>query len=128
MSGIFNRTLYDDCAFKQRTMTSVEPLFYELYGGKFENGLTCKKNNGAVVANNWTTIGLRTDVESELQYRTIPLTKCATQKYIACAYTGNNGKKSNAYTGCKNNVVITPFLCDRDIVPTNMKMPGSKGF
>ena len=127
MSGIFNRTLYDDCAFKQRTMTSVEPLFYELYNGKFENKLTCRKNVGAFVANNWSTIGPRTDVESELQYRTIPLTKCATEKYIACGYT-KNGKKSNSYTNCKNHVVVTPTLCDRDIVPTNMKMPKGKGF
>jgi hypothetical protein len=128
MSGIFNKTLYDDCAFKQRTMTSVEPLFYELYNGKFENDITCKRNNGAKLANNWSTISTRTDVESELQMRTLPLTKCATEKYIACNYTGNNGKKSNSYTGCKNNVVITPVLCDRDIVPTNMRMPNSKGF
>lgn len=128
MSGIFNKTLYDDCAFKQRTMTSVEPLFYELYNGKFENGVTCKKNSGAKLANNWSTISTRTDVESELQMRTLPLTKCATEKYIACNYTGNNGKKSNSFTGCKNNVVITPVLCDRDIVPTNMRMPNSKGF
>jgi hypothetical protein len=128
MSGIFNRTMYDECAFKQRTMTSVEPLFYELYGGKFEHKVTCNKNEGAKVANNWSTIGLRTDVESELQFRTLPLTKCATEKYIACKYTGNNGKKSNSYTGCKNNVVITPVLCDRDVVPTNMKMPKTKGF
>jgi hypothetical protein len=128
MSGIFNKTLYDDCAFKQRTMTSVEPLFYELYNGKFENSLTCKNNKGSQIPNTWGSIGLRTDVESELQYRTIPLTKCATEKYIACGYTKGNGKKSNAYTGCTNNVVITPFLCDRDIVPTNMKMPKQKGF
>jgi hypothetical protein len=128
MSGIFNRTLYDDCAFKQRTMTSVEPLFYELYNGKFEHKVTCRKNDGSKLANNWTTIGPRVDVESELQYRTIPLTKCATEKYIACGFTGNNAKKSNSYTGCQNNVVITPFLCDRDVVPTNMKMPKSKGF
>ena len=30
MSGIFNKTLYDT-AFIQRTMTSVEPIFYEKY-------------------------------------------------------------------------------------------------
>jgi len=128
MSGIFNKTLYDDCAFKQRTMTSTEPLHYELFNGKFENGLTCKKNSGAFVANTWKTIGSRTDVESELQFRTIPLTKCATEKYIACGFTGNNGKKSNSYTKCSNNIVVTPYLCDRDIVPTNMKMPKGKGF
>ena len=81
MSGIFNRTLYDDCAFKQRTMTSVEPLFYELYNGKFENKLTCKKNDGAKLAKNWTTIGPRVDVESELWNITRPLTKCDGYKY-----------------------------------------------
>jgi len=38
MSGVFNKTLYDDCFFKQRTMTSVEPIFYE----KYNEQSTCK--------------------------------------------------------------------------------------
>lgn len=122
MSGSYNRKLYDNCQFQLKLKESVSPCEYKLYNGAHENELNseyCTKNAKATIPNTWSAIGYRTDVETELLYL-VRGSNCVDDKHKPC-------DKSNE-PRCNPGIPAVPHICERDIVPTNMKMPKSAGF
>jgi hypothetical protein len=63
--------LYDDCTYNVYTSTTVKPLEYNTYSGKYEinikSTLDNEYNKDANITNNWNSIGLRVDMESFLK-------------------------------------------------------------
>ena len=102
MSGYNSRFLYDQCTFDQNLKSSVEPCKYRLVVDKYENqNMTikngpcggdlkkigckpCDTNTSANIEAKWDTIGLRTDIESDLFAINRPNTRCADLKYHPC--------------------------------------------
>jgi len=143
MSGYNARFLYDQCTFDQNLKSSTEPCRYSLLVGKFENNnmtikngpckndskkigcAPCDTNNKANIEAKWETIGLRTDIESDLLAINRPNTRCVDLKYHPC---GPNCSKKDCPKKCPKYVVVNTLVCDRHIVPTNNKMPVSTGF
>jgi len=142
MSGYNSRFLNDQCTYDQYIRTTVEPCNYKLYSGAFEhdemtikNGPCktsekygckyCDTNNTANIEARWDTIGLRTDIESDLITITRPNTRCADLKFHPC---GPGCTSKFCEVTCPNHVVVNTLVCDRHIVPTNNKMPTSTGF
>ena len=122
MSGSYNRKLYDNCQFQLKLKESVTPGDYRLYPGQAENELNseyCEKNIKANIPNTWSAIGYRTDIESELLYL-VKGSNCVHDKHKPC-------DKSNEKR-CNPGIPAVPYICERDIVPTNMKMPNKPGF
>lgn len=143
MAGYNARFLYDQCTFDQNLISSTEPCRYQLLGDKFEhnqmtikNGpcmgdlqkigcIYCDTNNKANLEAKWVTIGIRTDIESDLLAINRPNTRCVDLKYHPC---GPNCTKKYCAKKCPNWVVVNTRVCDRHIVPTNNKMPTTTGF
>jgi hypothetical protein len=142
MAGYNARFLYDQCTFDQNLKTTTEPCRYQLMGDKFENqnmtikngpckdktNVGCKKCDTNGVANieaQWNTIGLRTDIESDLLIINRPNTRCVNLKYHQCGPTCN---KKYCSKKCPDYVVVNTRICDRHIVPTNLSMPLTNGF
>ena len=136
MSGYNSRFLYDQCTFDQNLVSSTNPCKYDLLVDKFENnntsiknsksgGKACDYNNKANIEAKWESIGLRTDIESDLLSINRPNTRCATLKYFPCGVGCNT---TYCDKECKNYIVVNTILCDRHIVPTNNKMPTTSGF
>jgi len=143
MSGYNSRFLYDQCTFDQNLKSSVEPCKYRLVVDKYENqNMTikngpcggdlkkigckpCDTNTLANIEAKWDTIGLRTDIESDLFAINRPNTRCADLKYHPC---GKGCTKKYCEKKCPNHVVVNTRVCDRLIVPTNNKMPTTTGF
>lgn len=143
MSGYNSRFLYDQCTFDQNLKSSTEPCRYQLLVGKFESDTMtinsrpcqgdlkktgcepCDTNKNANIEAKWGTIGLRTDIESDLLTINRPNTRCADLKYHPC---GPNCNKKYCSKKCPNHVVVNTIICDRSIVPTNNKMPTTTGF
>lgn len=143
MSGYFTRTQYDDCYFNTYSTTTSAPLGYSLYAGKFEHDNSksktfcdrnycdkCDDNNSATIPNNWDSVPLRTDIESDLSGRSRILSKCPTQKYLPCGlkkYEDLGAKKPLEFEKqfgtdfCGVGSVTNPWLCERNINPTNLK-------
>ena len=122
MSGSYNRKLYDNCQFNLQLKESVSPGEYRLFSGAHENELNneyCSKNTGATVSNVWNSIGQRTDVESDLLVMKRG-TNCNDDKHKPCDRSEERR--------CNPGVPANPRVCERDIVPTNMKMPKKCGF
>ena len=122
MSGSYNRKLYDNCQFQLKLRESVSPGEYKLYAGAHENELNteyCQKNGKATISNKWDAVGKRTEVESELLYL-VRGSNCNHDKHKPCDLSKE--------PRCNPGVPAVPYVCDRDIVPTNMKMPKSCGF
>jgi hypothetical protein len=135
MSAIWGRTLYDGCNNEQQLNMSVQPGMYNVFNHKFENMnnstvdlLPCnteeKQKMGCQPCNYNSNANINyvndhyakkiVDIEADLKLYTKPTTRCANGKFQHSDQT--------------NNVVVNPFLCDRSIVPTNMKMPTKSGF
>lgn len=135
MSSIWGRTLYDKCNLEQEVNMSVQPGMYQVFNHKFENSNNstttllpcntdekqkmgcqpCSLNSNANINNvNDHFAKKLVDIEADLKLYTRPTTRCANGKY--------------QHSDLSNNVVVNPFLCDRTIVPTNMKMPNNPGF
>ena len=141
MSGYNSRFLYDQCTFDQNLISSTEPCRYDLLVDKYENkNMTIKKgpcqksklgckpcdsNKKANIEAKWKTIGLRTDIESDLWAINRPNTRCANLKYFPC---GSGCSTKYCQKKCPNHIVVNLMICDRHIVPTNNKMPTSSGF
>lgn len=143
MSGYNSRFLYDQCTFDQNLISTTEPCRYQLLAGKYENeNMTiengpckgnlkkvgckpCDVNNTANIEAKWDTIGLRTDIESDLLAINRPNTRCVDLKYHPC---GPSCTKKYCEKKCPNHVVVNTRACDRNIVPTNNKMPTTTGF
>ena len=122
MSGSYNRKLYDNCQSQLKVKESVSPGEYSLYSGAHENQLNsdfCSKNSNATISNTWESIGVRTDVESDLLILAKG-TNCVQDKHKPC----DNSNEPR----CNPGVASNPYVCERLIVPTNMVMPKSAGF
>jgi len=143
MSGIYSRLPYDQCAGVQKTRDSCEPGNYitslDLYiNPTFKNvqdvpcannekDIGCKKcdlNTGSVMGLGPENFGQKADIEDNLRGIKRNLTKCASEQFVGCDFKVQNRVKDE----CNNFVVVTPGLCERNIVPTNMKLPDYKGF
>lgn len=121
MSGSYNRKLYDNCQAELKLRESVSPGEYKLYNGAYENELNssyCQKNAKANISNKWESIGKRTEIESGL-FDLVRGTNCVHDKHTPC--DNNNDKR------CNPGINSNPMICEREIVPTNMKMPKSSG-
>jgi len=121
--GNFDRCLYGNCETKQALQQSVAPGQYSLFLGAHENKLKskfCDKNKNSTISNRFNSIGYRTDIESDLKVL-VRHTECDKDKHKPC----KPGSKS---VHCNPGIQATPYICDRAIVPTNMKMPKSRGF
>ena len=122
MSGSYNRKLYDNCQFNLQLKESVSPGEYKLFSGAHENDLNneyCSKNSNSTISNVWESIGKRTDLESDL----LVLKKgsnCVDDKHAPCSDAKD--------VKCNPGIPANPRICERDIVPTNMKMPKECGF
>lgn len=146
MSGYNSRFLYDQCTFDQNLKQTTNPCRYQLLNDKFENvnmtikngpcqskaaqKLNCSKcdtNSKANIEARWSSIGLRTDIESDLWAINRATSRCVDNKYHPCG-PGCDGKKKYCEKKCPNHVVVNVKICERDIVPSQNKMPTSNGF
>lgn len=142
MAGFNARFLYDQCTYDQNLKITTNPCRYQLLDDKFENqnmtikhgpcengkNIGCKKCSTNKVANieaKWTSIGLRTDIESDLLIINRPNTRCDNLKYHKCSASCD---KKDCKKKCPEYVVVNTTICDRHIVPTNLSMPLSNGF
>ena len=143
MSGYNSRFLYDQCSFDQNLKSSIEPCHYQLVKDKYENNnmtikngpcfgdlksigcKPCKTNSTANIEAKWNTIGVRTDIESDLLAINRLNTRCANLKYHPC---GPGCSVKHCDKKCTNNIVVNVRVCDRHIVPTNNRMPSNSGF
>lgn len=142
MSGYYTKTIYDQCAYDQALNQNVLQSNYYLFLDKYENDQmtiatgTCVNtpnigcipsdaNSNANIETKTTSIGLRTDIESDLKSYNRPTTRCANLKYKKCS---NNCSSAGCTNTCPNYIVVTPLLSDRMIVPTNMKQQVKTGF
>jgi len=118
-----NRKLYDSCQLSQTLKQSVDPTDkHILFIDKFENKLNsehCKKNNDADIKNTFDDIGKRTEIENDL-YDLNKGTNCIDDKHKPCS--NSNEKK------CNIGVLANPYICERDITPTNMVALKNCGF
>ncbi len=144
MSSNWSRLNYDMCSYDQEIKLSTGPGMYNSFLPRFENDLGvsskslpcdtemiknlncnyCDYNKDAIFNNN---ISSRTnellEVENDLKHYTRLNSKCNEKKFIPV-----NNECAGDFKKCnKNNFVVTPKLCDRLIVPTNMKMPTYNG-
>ena len=122
MSGSYNRKVYDKCQCSLQLKESVSPGEYRLFSGAHENELNnkyCSDITNATIANNWKSIGQRTELESNLLIMKLG-TNCVNDKHKPC---DNSNDKY-----CNPGIPANPRICERNIVPTNMKMPNNCGF
>ena len=122
MSGSYNRKMYDNCHFNIQLKESVSPGEYRLFSGAHENELNseyCSKNTNATISNDWKSIGTRTELESNLKVLKRG-TNCIDDKHKPC--------NDVAEPRCNPGIPANPLICERDIAPTNMKMPKNCGF
>jgi len=146
MSGISSRLPYDICAFSQKTKTSCSPGDYSLFleyninpNLRTATDVPCLKSDKSIGCDpchqNENTTGksleigpqnfaLKTSIEDDLYGITRNLSKCASERYLSCEINNPHRKPGE----CDNVIAVNPRLCDRNIVPTNLKFPISKGF
>jgi hypothetical protein len=143
MSGISSRLNYDNCSAEQQTKTSCAPANYSIYLDSFVNPgmksakdvlcLIADKNTGceSCDVNKVATLELgpqafsqRADIEDNLRGIKRNLSQCASEKFLACEINAPNRIAGE----CNNVITVNPNLCDRSIVPTNIRFPTSKGF
>lgn len=131
MSGYNCRSKFDECDFKQASAASMGQRHYAMFNGMYENpnntktvypcshgGVfagaqcrACQHNKDATIDNDFSSIEVRTDIESDLRIMRKSLGRCMANKYLPCPLDEK---------ACTKHVVVNPILCDRDIVPTNM--------
>jgi hypothetical protein len=147
MSGIFARSKYDNCAGIQKVSDScypgnwfinedsyINPSFKkntDIPCGHHEKDIGCAACNLNQVTDTVHVINLghesfvkRAEIEDNLYGTRRNLSQCASEQYPACELTG----AKHIHEECVNYVTLNPKLCERSIVPTNMKFPTSKGF
>lgn len=143
MAGYNSRFLYDQCTFDQNLKMTTEPCRYQHLVDKFENNnmaigkdpcmksnckfgcKSCDYNNNANIEARWDTIGLRTDIESDLWVLNRPNTRCIKYKFHKC---NKECSKEKCNKTCPNYIILNTLICDRSIVPTNNVMPTTTGF
>lgn len=124
MSGISNKLNFDQCYMDQYVRTSEGVAAYTQFLDFYVNPNTnlpappvcttfgndtascsaCSKNTEATLSRAPTDFEKRTDIESCLRGIGRPLSLCSSGKNLMCA----------------GEVTVNPFLCDRDITPTNL--------
>jgi hypothetical protein len=143
MSGISSRLNYDTCAISQQTKTLCAQggYFLELYSyvnptlqtakdvvclnvEKTVGCLPCDTNKNATLELGPQSFIQRAEIEDNLRGTKRNLTMCASDKFLSCEMNTPNRIKGE----CSNMVTVNPALCERNIVPTNIKFPTSKGF
>lgn len=136
MSAIWGKLLYDGCNNEQQVLMSIQPGMYNVFNSKYENQNNstvsklscndpelqkikcdpCLSNSNANINNNNDLYGKKLiDIEADLKLYTRSATRCPSGKYLP-------GQSKD------NSIVVNPYLCERSIVPTNMKMPTKSGF
>jgi hypothetical protein len=133
MSGIFSRTQYDECYsdeykrinepasnysfylgynvnpnMKQNMSVCVDNIIK--YNNEDQNCYVCNLNKEATlnkIPENFLKI---TEIDNDLKGINRHLTYCNDKKFQGCFSDAE-----------KNNIIINPQLCDRVVVPTNMK-------
>ena len=100
-------------------------------------------NSNANIEARFESIGQRTDIENSLLAIDRPTTKCMFKKYhssdipdnLVNKYVLNNSETAsncanNIYSkySDKNLILVNAKLAERDIVPTNNKMPTNNGY
>ena len=144
MSGIQAQLRFDECATVQAINQSTKQFRdYNFLLDAFENTVknntiatcdgkfahiecsVCKYNDGSMT-NTRENIVYRTDLESDLYGLTRLNTECDSQKFKPCyaqkcdkACAERGGKTGDSCDKFKS--VSQPLLCDRLVVPTNMK-------
>jgi hypothetical protein len=134
MSGIYSRSQYDQCylnEYKKINDTQTDYALFKDYNinpnmkanmnicvhnyGYINNCFLCNNNKEATLDNNPENFKKITEIENNLKGINRPLTYCNDKKFQGCFDNNSNLDE------CTNNIVINPYLCDRDIIPTNMK-------
>lgn len=125
MSGRFTRKMYDDCAIRQDTKQSTDPLELVLDITKYINCNNTCKPSGQYPTNPISLV----DIESSLMGLDKLSSKCDSAKYPFCGPNGcllTNDPRIAPH--------ITPYACERgrvgenSVVTTNMKMHSGPGF
>jgi hypothetical protein len=144
MAGIQANLRYDECATIQAVSQSTKQFRdYDFLIDAHENSLKnnvvatcdgkfahvecklCDLNQGTMT-NTRENVEYRTDLENDLYGLTRLNTDCDSQKFVPC-YGQNCDKKcaergNSTVNSCdKFKAVNQPLLCDRLVVPTNMK-------
>lgn len=134
MSSNWGNIKYEDCNYSQDLLISTGPGLYRTNINKYENqlgtnpkNLTCVKiendkpcnlcnmNINATINNDFEALSSKLiTIDSNLRLQDIILSKCDKNKY-------------HPVQDNKQFIVVNPLLCDRSIVPTNMKMPMNSG-
>jgi hypothetical protein len=145
MSGISSRLINDSCAISQHTKTSCAPADYALFldyhinpsyksskdvpcatQAKTVGCAPCDQNSNSTLELGPSTFVQRADIEDNLRGVKRNLTHCANAKFVSCDIAPNAPNRIQGE--CNNNITMNPRLCDRSIVPTNLKFPTSRGF
>lgn len=146
MAGIQANLMYDECASVQAVSQSTRQFRdYDFLIDAFENTLKnnvvatcdgkfahvecklCKSNEGTMT-NTRENVDYRTDLESDLYGLTRLNTECDSQKFKPCyskkcegSCAAESERKSESDPCSKFKAISQPLLCDRMVVPTNMK-------
>jgi hypothetical protein len=145
MSGINSRLIHDTCAQSQKIHTSCAPADYSMYLDYYINPtfktskdvpcghsaktigcLACETNSNAMINLGPDSFVKLATIEDNLRGTIRNLTLCSNEKFMSCQVNPN---AANRIPGeCDNFITVNPYLCDRTIVPTNLKFPTTKGF
>lgn len=144
MSGIQAQLMYDECATVQNIEQSTAPFKnYNFCLPYFENTLKtntlatcdgkyahiecnlCQQNTG-IMENTLQNLDYRINTENDLYGLTRLNSKCDTLKFKPC-YVKDAETKTKVSACDAYLPVSQPLLCDRLVVPTNMK-PFVSGF
>jgi len=133
MSGIFSRTQYDECYSEEykkmnqpksnysfflgnnvnpNMKANMKVCMYNINNNENEKCYMCNLNNEATLDNTPDNFMKITEIDNNLKGINRHLTYCNDKKFQGCF---------NDSEECKNNIIINPQLCNREITPTNMK-------
>jgi hypothetical protein len=132
MSGLQTNLKYDqNTTFQNLVQITRQHLNYDFFQPKYENYpqsqivstcdgkflvadcVVCDANQGSMT-NTLQNLTYRLDVENDLLGKTRLLSGCDTDKYLP--YYAKDANAPNP-----NKAIVQPLLCERKIVPTNMK-------
>lgn len=125
MAGRFTRKIYDDCALKQDTKQSTDPLEFMLDITKHVHCNNLCRPLGQPPANPVLLV----DIESSLMGLDKVASRCDSTKHPFCASNGcllTNDRRIAPHA--------TPYACDRGrmgdnaVITTNMKAPTHPGY
>ena len=135
MSGIFTRPQYDDCYPDEYTKMNKPAHNYSFFLGynvspamktnmkvctnndnesSNDRCFVCNLNNEATLDKTPENFMKITEIDNNLKGLNRNITYCNDKKFQGC-FNNNNSEE------CKNNIIINPQLCNREVAPTNMK-------